>query len=239
MEDMDYAPPKYIQIVQTIRRRIEDGTYPPGSMLPSETQMIREYGVSRPTVVKALDTLKLRGVIEREHGRGSFVKASLGTAEDHQRPTRPLLDEPLSGALVTLDRRPAPASVAALLEVPPNFPLLLRQHVTFQNDTPAELVSFWILPHIAEAAGLDADTPSSVGVRQRLQSAANVRLGRVTERLTARRPTTEEAKALSIGKTAPVLGVLAAVHEVTGRPLLVVELVLPGELHELEDEYTL
>ncbi|MEV5750923.1 GntR family transcriptional regulator [Actinoallomurus sp. NPDC052308] len=239
MEDTDYAPPKYIQIVQTIRRRIKDGTYPPGSMLPSETRLIQEFGVSRPTVVKALDTLKLRGEIDREHGRGSFVKASAGSAEDHQRPTRAVLDEPVSGALLTLDRRPAPASVAALLEVPQNFPVLLRQHLAFQDDAPFELVSYWVLPHIAEAAGLDQDTPSSAGVRQRLQSAANVRLGRVTERLTARRPTGEEANALSLGKTAPVLGVTAAVYEVTGRPVLVVELVLPGELHELEDEYTL
>jgi DNA-binding GntR family transcriptional regulator len=67
---------KYAQIVAALRRQIADGTYPPGSLLPSETKLIEEFGVSRPTVVRALEELKLRGEIDREHGRGSFVKAA-------------------------------------------------------------------------------------------------------------------------------------------------------------------
>lgn len=69
-------PVKYAQIVAALRQQIADGTYPPGSLLPSETQLIEEFGVSRPTVVRALEELKLRGEIDREHGRGSFVKAA-------------------------------------------------------------------------------------------------------------------------------------------------------------------
>ena len=50
----DYAPPKYAQVVAEIKRRIERGTYPPGSLLPSEHQLVAEFGVSRPTIVKSL-----------------------------------------------------------------------------------------------------------------------------------------------------------------------------------------
>jgi DNA-binding GntR family transcriptional regulator len=71
-----FEPPKYAQIVAALRQSIADGTYPPGSLLPSETKLIEEFGVSRPTVVRALEELKLRGEIDREHGRGSFVKAA-------------------------------------------------------------------------------------------------------------------------------------------------------------------
>jgi GntR family transcriptional regulator len=242
-DDMDFAPPKYAQIVNALRRRIADGTYPPGSVLPSETQLIKEFGVSRPTVVRALDTLKLRGEIDREHGRGSFVKAVAGTAAgDRDRPVgavleRAEIEEP--GVLVVVERRPAPAAVARLLDVPESSPLVFRQRVVVEDGVPRELVSLWMLPHVAEAAGLDVERPLSAGVRQSVQAATHTRFGRVTERLMARRPTAEEAASLGLDETAPVLGVLAAVSDTAGHRLLVVDLVFPGELHELADDYAL
>lgn len=71
-----YALPKYLQIVEAIRQGVADGTYPPGSRLPSETQLIEQFGFSRPTTVRALQVLELSGVISREHGRGSFVQGA-------------------------------------------------------------------------------------------------------------------------------------------------------------------
>jgi len=71
---MDFAPPKYARVIAAIQQRIRDGEYAPGDMLPSETQLVREFGVGRTTAVRALQTLAMQGWIEREHGRGSFVK---------------------------------------------------------------------------------------------------------------------------------------------------------------------
>ena len=70
----DYAPPKYAQVVAEIQKRIERGQYPPGSLLPSEHQLVTEFGVSRPTIVKALSALRLDGWIDTQQGKGSFVR---------------------------------------------------------------------------------------------------------------------------------------------------------------------
>lgn len=242
-DDMDFTPPKYAQIVRAIRERITDGRYPPGSMLPSESQLVREFGVSRPTVVRALEALKLRGEIDREHGRGSFVRTSPATAEQERaRPIRSLLDraeasEP--GNLITVEQRPAAADVARLLEVAESAPLILRQRLTLQDDTPSELIGLWLPLDLAATAGLDQDGPLTASVRQLVQSATGRRFGHVAERLTARRPTGAETTTLGIAKTSPVLGVLAVVADTQGRPVLVVDLTLPGELHELTDVYPL
>src|SRR6266581_2858134 len=117
MADLEFAPPKYAQIVNAIQRRIGDGTYPPGALLPSETQLVREFGVSRPTVVRALEVLRSQGWIDREHGRGSFVRNRAMLA-DHIRPGMLFIDEAGSagqGVLLHVGRAPAPPPVATLL----------------------------------------------------------------------------------------------------------------------------
>ena len=65
----DYAPPKYAQVVAEIKRRIERGDYPPGELLPSEHQLVADFGVSRPTIVKALSSLRDRKDVATARGK--------------------------------------------------------------------------------------------------------------------------------------------------------------------------
>src|SRR5256885_1310012 len=70
----EYPPPKYAQVIDELRRRIESGEYPPGSLLPSEHQLSDEFQIARPTVVRALRVLRDDGWIETQQGKGSFVR---------------------------------------------------------------------------------------------------------------------------------------------------------------------
>src|ERR1051326_596980 len=70
----EYTPPKYAQVIDELRRRIESGEYPPGSLLPSENQLSGEFQIARPTVVRALRVLRQDGWIETQQGKGSFVR---------------------------------------------------------------------------------------------------------------------------------------------------------------------
>ncbi|MGD3111460.1 GntR family transcriptional regulator [Streptomyces sp. YGL11-2] len=65
----------YQQVAAEIRNGIAQGEYKPGAPLPSETQLIERYGVSRPTVRKAIAALRAEGLIEVIHGKGSYVRA--------------------------------------------------------------------------------------------------------------------------------------------------------------------
>ncbi|ADI07408.1 putative GntR family transcriptional regulator [Streptomyces bingchenggensis BCW-1] len=65
----------YQQVAAEIRSGIAAGEYKPGSPLPSETQLIERYKVSRPTVRKAIAALRAEGLIEVIHGKGSYVRA--------------------------------------------------------------------------------------------------------------------------------------------------------------------
>jgi GntR family transcriptional regulator len=65
--------PRHAQIRETIRRRVLDGTYAPHSQMPSESQMMAAFDVSRITIRQALGDLQKEGLIFKVAGKGSFV----------------------------------------------------------------------------------------------------------------------------------------------------------------------
>ena len=75
----DYAPPKYAQVVAEIKRRIERGDYAPGTLLPSEHQLVEEFGVSRPTIVKSPSALRQDG-LDRDAAGPGVVRAGQARA---------------------------------------------------------------------------------------------------------------------------------------------------------------
>lgn len=64
---------KYLNIYNEIVGKIDSGVFETNSKLPSESQLMDEYGVSRDTVRKALNLLEQNGYIEKSKGKGSFV----------------------------------------------------------------------------------------------------------------------------------------------------------------------
>ena len=50
-------------------------------------------------------------------------------------------------------------------------------------------------------------------------------------------PPAQEAKLLGVGKSAAMLAMYVAAREASGEPVLVLEVVMPGDRHELEDAY--
>lgn len=69
----DGAVPKYIQLANILRERIEAGTIGAGEQIPSETELEAESGLARGTVRKAIAHLAEQGVVVTVRGKGSYV----------------------------------------------------------------------------------------------------------------------------------------------------------------------
>jgi GntR family transcriptional regulator len=237
----EYAPPKYAQVVAEIKRRIDAGDYAPGTLLPSEHQLVEEFGVSRPTIVKSLAALRLDGWIETEQGRGSFVRGRPALEDaDRTRPAADVLEVPetqLAGELVQAGVKVAPQHVTDLLGLDRGAKAFLRQRLLSEDGEPVELASVWLPLDLA--AGTDLASPDLLdeSMRHHLRARKKVRFDHATERITARRPVGEESALLRVGPDEPVLGLVVAVYDAHKKPLQVVDLVLPGERHELRDAY--
>ncbi|MDM4722122.1 GntR family transcriptional regulator [Micromonospora sp. WMMA1363] len=240
---IEVAPPKYVVIVNAVQQRIEDGTYPPGSMLPSETELIREFRASRPVVVRALDMLRQDGWIESRQGKGRFALGPPGDTNQRQRERRYAVleeDERARSILLAAGEVPAPPRAAVALGVEPGTPVVARRRViTVEGLGPVELGTAFLPADLADGTGVGGSDPLPEGLLRHVASRKRVRFDHVSERISARIPDVEEAQHLQISEHEPVLTVLLSVCDRSGKPLLAVDLLLPARRHDLEDVYPL
>ncbi|NYH52594.1 DNA-binding GntR family transcriptional regulator [Nocardiopsis arvandica] len=240
MSSLEFAPPKYVQIVRAIQERIEDGTYPVGEMLPSESRMVREFGAGRSTVVRALQILSMQGWIEREHGRGSFVRGVPQQTSERSHAGASAFDaseEAKHNRILTAGRSPVSAAIAEAIGVPEGSPAIMRQRLVLDDGHPSELVTLWFPLDVAEGTDLGEEQPISIGAREHVQMVKQLRPSKVVERLCARLATSTEREPLGLDEGTPVLGITARILDASGDVIAVAEVILPGDLHELEDSY--
>jgi DNA-binding GntR family transcriptional regulator len=150
----------YSDLVTALRSQIVNGTYPPGSRLPSLAKLTKEFGVSAITVRRALRELVYEGLIQGQQGRGVFVK------------TKPLIHRVLAGDPdksigdeigragfaprlheVDFSRITASDEVAARLGVRPGSNIYRHRKLTFANDEPVALHVLYMRPTLAHKLG--------------------------------------------------------------------------------------
>jgi DNA-binding GntR family transcriptional regulator len=65
--------PQHRRLYEILRKHILDGVYEEGDLLPSENELCKLYGMTRPTVRQSLSTLANDGYIRKHQGKGSIV----------------------------------------------------------------------------------------------------------------------------------------------------------------------
>jgi GntR family transcriptional regulator len=63
----------YEQLAADLEERIKSGEWEPGTLLPSEKQLMQEYNLARGTVRRALQVLVEKGLVYKRAGRGTIV----------------------------------------------------------------------------------------------------------------------------------------------------------------------
>ncbi|EEI17193.1 GntR family transcriptional regulator, partial [Corynebacterium lipophiloflavum] len=151
--------PTYVIIAEELRRRIEARELNPGDKLPSERELVEEFGVARMTVRHALDLLQAEGIIARRRGRtgGTFARAlppMIDLCAD-----RGFIDqlqqagvEVHTGTFFAGEKAPPRAAVRAFGEDELG-PVLTREFVHYANATPAILESVCIRPGCEDLVG--------------------------------------------------------------------------------------
>ncbi|REK90411.1 GntR family transcriptional regulator [Streptomyces inhibens] len=238
----EVAAPKYVRLAQTLQGRIEDGAYPPGTLVPSENQLVQAFGMSRPTVVRALELLKRDGWLESRQGYGTIVRGRPEAVEQKDQRGRDALERDESASsrrLVQVEQVRIPPRVASILGVPKRAKVLVRRLLVEDEGEPVELASSYFPAGLVDGTDLADAAPLTEGLRAHVESRKRVRFDHVAERVSARLPSKEEAELLALPKGEPVLSVLVVACDVSGQALQVTDVLLPGDGQELEDTYRL
>ncbi len=126
--------PLHAAISEQLRSQIDSGKYAPGGQLPSEHQLIEQFGVSRITVRRAIANLVNQGLVTAHRGKGVFVNEQRKVIYSLSNPLV-FIDEDMARQGVTLSIRnlvfepqPAPEAVQHRLQLPDG-----KQTVYFQK----------------------------------------------------------------------------------------------------------
>jgi GntR family transcriptional regulator len=131
----------------------------------------------------------------------------------------------------------APPHVVALLGLTAGARAFVRQRLLTDDGEPVELASAWLPLDVAAGTDLASAELLNESVRAHLAARKKIRLDHAIEQITARHPTAEEAELLRLAPDAPVLSVVVTAYHAAGQPVLVSDLVLPGQRHEIRDAY--
>ncbi|GAA3449633.1 GntR family transcriptional regulator [Dactylosporangium matsuzakiense] len=238
---IEFAPPKYVVIVNTVQARIEDGVYGPGAALPSETALMGEFGVSRPTVVRALEMLRRDGWIESQQGKGRFVR---GKPTHRVMPAHAavLLAGEVDGRVRLVDARQvrAPARVAWALGVPEGAPVMLRRWMTVVDGVgPVELCTAYVPPQVARGTRIGEPELLREGLMRHLASRKQIQFDQATQRISARPATTEESRLLQVARRACMLTMLLTLFDRQRRAVVTLDVIMPPSRRELADGFSL
>ncbi|MFD8544938.1 GntR family transcriptional regulator [Streptomyces sp. NPDC059649] len=249
----------YERIADQLRQSIRAGRLRPGDRLPAESRLAEEFGRSVPTVRDALRVLRDEGLIEKQHGRGNFVRrprtTTVRTNLRHQwekdRARRPLEERARTGATehetglhvddlifhAAYRETPADGDLAAAFGLPEGTPLLARSYRTrcAAESAPFSLVTSYLVRElIAENPDLlDAANEPWPGGSQAQLATVGIEVDRIEERVTARPPTPEEAEELELPPGTSVLVLRKTSIDTRDRIVDVSHVVLPGDRTEM------
>src|SRR3954454_15139417 len=192
--DRSSPTPLYFQLAQAIEGAISSGGLPAGSRLENEVLLAQRYGLSRPTVRRAVQELVDKGLLVRKRGVGTqviqpHVRRSVELTSLYEDLAR-AGDSPTTTVL-SLERVPAPAEIAAELGVREGEEIVVVQRLRLSRGEPLALMT----KHLP---GRFTPSPEELAERGLYQSLRmqGVHLRVAHQRIGARLARAEEARLL-------------------------------------------
>lgn len=237
MVNRNYPLPLYYQLMEELRRRIEEGEWKPGDLIPSERELTEIYGISRMTVRQALGELVNDGLLHRSPGRGTFVarpkirkKLSRLTSFTEEMHTR---SKEAGAQVLRMEMAPARATVAEVLQIEAGHQVALVERLRLADGDPVGIECCHLSFQGCEAI-LREDLSGS------LYALLVKRFGlvptRAQEEMEAGACGSREANILGIRRGAPVLLIRRKTLDQHQRPFEYVESVYRGDNYILSVE---
>ncbi|MCP5157891.1 MAG: phosphonate metabolism transcriptional regulator PhnF [Gammaproteobacteria bacterium] len=197
----------YSQIARLLKEDIKD-FFAAGDCLPSENELAARFGVNRHTIRRAIEELIAAGLLERRHGKGTFV---LDALTDYVLGSRSRFTETFESLGKTASNRilrklsiPARGGVATRLRLTENAPVIWIESLRLADDRPICVISHFLPQHklpelLAEYHG--------GSLHEHLAVRYGLKLRRIESLVSAALPQGDDASLLGMPQNQPVLRV--------------------------------
>ncbi|GAA1298674.1 GntR family transcriptional regulator [Saccharothrix xinjiangensis] len=233
--------PAYAQIANDYRAKILDGTLPAGAKLPSESELMGQYGVSRIVARQAVGVLRNEGLVDSHSGKGSFVRPRQQVerlARDRYRrrkPTGEFADDARrAGATADIEaasaRDTASDRIATRLKIAPGAPVMRTAYRFLAEGRPVQVSTSY--EPLALTQGTDVERPeegplAGLGVIARMDH-IGIRVTEAVESVATRAPLPWEVEALDIPPGVHVL-TIERTFLAGELPVETCDVVVPGD----------
>ena len=227
--------PRYLQLYEVLRARLEAGRWQKGETLPPIPQLMSEFGASRITIRQALEMLESEGAVLKRRGVGTTVERDLTLARWVNLPTS--LDE-LVAMIDTIKPKvlnleytgvlpevPIPADESAAAEY------IRMRRVHLRDGEPYCLID------LALEAGIYRRRPArfrKLPVLSVMNEIPDLRIAAARQQLTIRSADVDEARHLSIEPGAPVADVRRSITNARGIVIYAAVVLYPSRSVRLD-----
>jgi GntR family transcriptional regulator len=235
MLDRTQGTPLHHQAYLIVRDAIRSGRYRPGDALPTEEAFAAEFGVSRITIRRALEALAQANLIDRQQGRGTFVRRGAMSAPVEV-PIYSMIEQiSRIGATTEVrvlefgDEVPSP-EIRAAFGIGEGEALQRCVRVRLQNGEPLLLLTTFVGP--ALGAGIRREDMERHALFELIRR-AGLRIASGEQTVSAALASPVVAQRLDIKIGAPLISVTRMMKDNAGKPVEYLQFVCSPERFQL------
>ena len=226
------------QLASVIRDCIVSERYSVGQMLPPEMELCEQFSVSRITVRRAMESLVAEGLVERQRGRGTFVRASNLMAAMNLRSAMPDPKTSMGGVAALAKRTvtgfefvPAPEVVRNALRLGPSARVLRVIRMGFAQNLPVLHTTLYLPERIGERFSPEdfASTPLTQLMARKKHAYSRFEL-----HCTAMLADPAMANTFSVLIGAPMIKIKRIGYDKSGKPFDYLHGVAPPDRYEVK-----
>jgi GntR family transcriptional regulator len=236
--DKTLPMPAYLQLGEKLRRAIQQGELPAGSVLPPERELAEMLGLSRMTIRRALESLAEAHYIESRQGSGTYILPRrleqpldrvMGFTDEVQN-----LGFRPGSVLLEAKRVPADKDVSGALALSENDIVLRISRLRTADDEPLAVQTSHLLPLLSDLSIEHLKRKGSL--YQTLEDLYEIRPSVAKQSVSARLPLQREQELLAISETTPVLALERTTFDTEGKAFEYVKSVYRSDKYRLRLE---
>jgi GntR family transcriptional regulator len=234
--------PKYFQLVNILRHKIEDGDWLPYETIPSERDMEKIFHISRITIRQAIAVLIRQGYLYREQGRGTFI-----SPQKLQKPIQKLtsFSEDMINRgwnpgqkILSIEHTRPPERIARILELPAQAEALCVVRIRYSNEHPMGLQTCYVvLPDGGTITRVELEKTGSL--YEILKTKFNIFPTEAEETVEATMASTEEAILLDTSPGSPLLLTSRTTWSQNRHPIEYVKILYRGDRYRYSARLTM